>query len=1443
MTIEQNSSITASAMSVVASGANVSLDETAGLQNATATPTPAGDADDNDILVTSLPSTFATRLTALGAGTATGAALSGYTGAVGNTGSNAFTVTADPGATITNISFVDSNGAPLNGLDSGLDTLNGTSILLYTDANNDNIVLGRAGGSTGAIVFAAYIEETGSPVSGGKIWTVEYQPLKHPVTTNADDSLNLLNKVYIGASQDLEFSLAGVPSGANLFLMFTKANPTVVDVGGVMRITDPTIIATGKDPADQSSGANINTGDTIITSQAANPTTFGTNNQMITEQDGIRFSFVTGARQDVTIPNLSQTEADVESNIDFTSVFNAKMASFDVVQLQSGKSAVVKISAFSTIAEPGENFINGYVGDTSVAITNVRVFNSAGVVIENSNGSVNDPAIGITLSGGVATITGVLAGYQIEYTTTADHNRVLVENGAALDARGNNHADFDIGGFTLVQASVSTTEIGSKMIFDDDGPSADVADGGGAVTIDETAGNQDNDSDLAAVLALFDTEVTNKGTDLNPAEFAISTTPLATTTLSSFGQDAAGATKVLSLAIVGGDGTDSLLDTTDGKNIMLFKEGDLIVGRYDVANGTVTADDPAAFAIALQQDGNVAVAQYVSLKHPTAGSSAAAYDDRIDLAGLINAVVTVTDGDGDTSTDSVAIGDDINFDDDGPSADVADGGGAVTIDETAGNQDNDSDAAAVLALFDTEVVNKGTDLNPTEYAISTTSLVSTALSSFGQDQEGATKVLSLAIVGGDGTDSLLDTTDGKDIKLFKEGDLIVGRYDVANGTVTVDDPAAFAIALQQDGNVAVAQYVSLKHPTAGSSAAAYDDRVDLAGLINAVVTVTDGDGDTSTDSVGIGDDINFDDDGPAVSANSTVLLDDDALTGGNSGGTDDDADAANTSGTLGHDFGQDGAGTVAYLTSGAPTGFTYVADGANLLVKQGTTTVLTLTMVAATGAYSVTQNNPILHAAGLTENNQAFTINYRVTDGDGDTSDGTLGINVDDDTPVIGTAPVQDVDPDLGATSWTFSGDFAYSIGADKRGPTYSSAADSDFAELALSGSANDVAIVNPTVTWDSENLNTATFNVSFEYDHDRNAATTPEQVEGTLVFDKVNDTYTFEMDALQTTQDVTLGEGTGYETYDVDGMSPSSGPSPVATGKLGEGFYIQITGFEAPLSAGGNTGVVAGELVSGTQAPVTLSSTALGVSGNTIQAGEAANINFFQTDPKGDLGADNFSYATDFFIKFDGYETESDDLLLIVSLADANDSSITTTRAIYVDQGDVYENDTVNTDLVGTKYAALILNDPADPNDPFLDNNDALLIVESNDFNIQTGDNWLIKGIQILSNDAGLTGSAINLNRDVGADGASSTSAQPVSGLVGPGNTIAEDTSTNPLKIIDAGFSTTTTTPATLDLTLDFKVVDSDSDFTAVQTIDIENPVVVELVGVTNLAPTDLVL
>ena len=82
-----------------------------------------------------------------------------------------------------------------------------------------------------------------------------------------------------------------------------------------------------------------------------------------------------------------------------------------------------------------------------------------------------------------------------------------------------------------------------------------------------------------------------------------------------------------------------------------------------------------------------------------------------------------------------------------------------------------------------------------------------------------------------------------------------------------------------------------------------------------------------------------------------------------------------------YDFGADGAGSIVFLTSGAPAGFTYELAGGDLLVKQGGVTVLTLTVDAA-GNYSVTQNAPIAHAAGDDENNQSFTIGYRVTDPD-----------------------------------------------------------------------------------------------------------------------------------------------------------------------------------------------------------------------------------------------------------------------------------------------------------------------------------------------------------------------------------------------------------------------------------------------------------------------------
>ena len=324
----------------------------------------------------------------------------------------------------------------------------------------------------------------------------------------------------------------------------------------------------------------------------------------------------------------------------------------------------------------------------------------------------------------------------------------------------------------------------------------------------------------------------------------------------------------------------------------------------------------------------------------------------------------------------------VNVLDDLPQADlkvVAEAG--VVLDETKGGE----------GAFDDDVSGNpfNSDWGTPIGLVSGEWVVDASGSKFGADSEEATKAISLVI---EDSDSGLRTTAGEDITLYAVGNgVVIGQ--VGEGE---DARVIFAISINNDGELTVAQYESLEHGNINSN----DEPVNLDGKLSALVTVIDGDGDVSTASVGIGAGIVFEDDGPTVSANAAVQLDDDALAGGNPGGTGDvSPDTANTSGTLGFSYGADGAGSVQLLDTGAPAGFTYEKSGDNLLIKQGGVTVITVTLNTTTGAYVVTQNAAIDHPAGGNENDVSFTLNYRVTDGDGDTIDGTLAINVDDDTP------------------------------------------------------------------------------------------------------------------------------------------------------------------------------------------------------------------------------------------------------------------------------------------------------------------------------------------------------------------------------------------------------------------------------------------------------------
>lgn len=577
--------------------------------------------------------------------------------------------------------------------------------------------------------------------------------------------------------------------------------------------------------------------------------------------------------------------------------------------------------------------------------------------------------------------------------------------------------------------AVDKVNIGSSIRFEDDGPTAHINLKGpwADVTHDETAGLQNfwntwalgdiTDNDVA-YLSVFD-GVANKGTDISPTGFAKSATPVVTTLGSSYGEDEEGATTQLSLIVKNGNGDDSGLRTTDGHSITLHLEGALIVGR--IVGGADAGK--AAFAIAIGADGSLSVAQYVSLEHPIGGSS---YDEAVNLAGKIQAVVTVTDGDGDVAVDKVDIGSVIRFEDDGPTANISLVRNAgVTHDESAGLQNavatplipgdaNDNDVADLSALF-AAVATPGTDLDPVGYAQSSGAVVSIAGSSTGQDGEGATTVLSLALQGSNGMDSGLKTTDGFTIRLHVEGELVVGRVDggADNGK------AAFAVAIGSDGTLSVAQYISLKHPD-GSNA---DESLSLSGKIKAVLTVTDGDGDVAVDKVDIGHVIRFEDDAPtAGQVTAAVVLDDEGLSGGINGGPGDVAGAAiSTSGNLAFNAGADGLKSIA-LSGPATLGTENVTSN-----WDATTNTLTISSVRgallnvvltdpATGAYTINLLQPLMHPVSGTEDDITLNIGYTVTDGDNDSATGSLVVTIDDDTPTIQAG-------NIGVTSFvTFQG-------------------------------------------------------------------------------------------------------------------------------------------------------------------------------------------------------------------------------------------------------------------------------------------------------------------------------------------------------------------------------------------------------------------------------------
>ncbi|MCZ4279568.1 DUF5801 domain-containing protein [Kiloniella laminariae] len=187
--------------------------------------------------------------------------------------------------------------------------------------------------------------------------------------------------------------------------------------------------------------------------------------------------------------------------------------------------------------------------------------------------------------------------------------------------------------------------------------------------------------------------------------------------------------------------------------------------------------------------------------------------------------------------------------------------------------------------------------------------------------------------------------------------------------------------------------------------------------------IKDADGDVSTTTLNI----TVKDAVPTVNNanNARIKLDDDALAGGHAGGVGDvDPDSENLTGTLDFDAGADGIQSIVITSMGTSGGAVgklgvYVSASEITLAQDveqdgSYVSIFRLTLNDTTsGTYTVTQLAPLQHVNGGDENNARFSINYYVTDNDGDTAGGTILLDLNDDSPL---AVVDSGDVDEGQT-------------------------------------------------------------------------------------------------------------------------------------------------------------------------------------------------------------------------------------------------------------------------------------------------------------------------------------------------------------------------------------------------------------------------------------------
>ncbi|MEH6630454.1 MAG: DUF5801 repeats-in-toxin domain-containing protein, partial [Halopseudomonas aestusnigri] len=454
--------------------------------------------------------------------------------------------------------------------------------------------------------------------------------------------------------------------------------------------------------------------------------------------------------------------------------------------------------------------------------------------------------------------------------------------------------------------------------------------------------------------------------------------------------------------------TFSGLTTTAGEKIGLYNDAnDNIVWGID-ETGVV------AFKIIIGEDaegledgshtGSITFVQYVAIQHPDQGANHD--EDAIDASGNpsgfdLSLGYTITDDEGDTDTGTFNI----DIEDDGPvittfasNTDVE-----IVLDESVGEDANDLNA-------DDE--DDTTDVDAIGYATIPGADLFTLVKDAGTDGEKST-VFNLTL--NSPVSGVVHTETGQAVvlSLDSDGNVI--------GTVPGDQSEIVVFKIEvdtTDGSVTVTQYEALHHGDNPDHDQVNDPESILAGALELTVVVTDGDNDTTSESIELGGLIKFEDDGPANNtAAVSGTVEEDNLVDGN------DEDASGSTVATGSvaslvDFGSDGAATgggfslasdlsnLPVLTSNG-LAVTYAVAGDTLTASTTAGAVFTLN-VDANGDYTFTlldqlDHHPVASADDIEGFLDLDLSSVLVaTDGDGDsvTIDDGFTIRVQDDVPV-----------------------------------------------------------------------------------------------------------------------------------------------------------------------------------------------------------------------------------------------------------------------------------------------------------------------------------------------------------------------------------------------------------------------------------------------------------